>query len=174
MILGLLAAWAGTDQDFRMEEAVLQTRGRRSALMILWPRVLPHAEDPEVEAAAAAVQRRLEEIARQAAPLAPRQTAPRPQRVCPRTGCRGVSIGALIAQEDGGCAAVGLVNARLDGDTHLVPLAGDVELTQPTIAFRALPEEAVVVRDLVPCRDLAGKLDEPSLISAIRRMMTQP
>lgn len=172
MITALLSlSFAGTEVDHRLEEAVLQTRGRRSAVMILWPRVLPHVQDAEVDAAAAAVQRRLEEVAREAAPLTPRQTAPPPQRVCPRTGCRGVSLGVLITQHQGGCAAVGLVNGPLETGTTLVPLAGDVELSSTRIPFRALPEDVVTVRDLVPCRDLPGLLDESSLVSELRRSM---
>ncbi|MCB9693643.1 MAG: hypothetical protein H6736_17660 [Alphaproteobacteria bacterium] len=171
-LLLALAASAGTQDDRRLEDAVLQTRGRKGAVVVLWPRVIPATDDADVKAAAGAIQRRIDEAIRKTAPMAPRVMAPAPQRVCPRGGCREASVGVLIGHQDGGCVAVALVNPPGESPTELVPLAGDVELRSPTVPFRAPPEEAVIVRDLLPCTQIAGSMDEAKLVAAVRRWVS--
>lgn len=174
MIAALLSlAYASeVGREARLEDAVLSTRGRRNVAMVLWPRILPHTEDPAVEEAAAGVQRKLDAIVRKAAPLLPTQLAPAPQRVCPAGGgCRGLAVGALIGQQGGGCVAVGIIGPAKEGERILVPLAGTVELASTTVPFRSPPEDVVTVRELVPCKELVGRIDEAQMIAALRRQV---
>jgi hypothetical protein len=169
LLTGLALAQSPAD-DAHLRDAVLTTRGRRGAVMVLWPRVVPHAASAELEATAGAVQRRLDGVVSKAFPLVARQLAPAPQRVCARPrGCKGPTVGVLIGQEGGGCVAVGWVGEPGTGPMHLVPLAGEVTLSASTLPFRAHPEDAVTIDEFVPCATLAGELDGQALVPLLRR-----
>ncbi len=173
MIAIFAAAFAGGVDVVHMERAVLQNRGRRGMVTVLWPRVVPFEDQGEIASTAGRIQRWVDAVVRDVAPLLPRRLAPSPQRVCPRGGCRGHAVGVLLAHHEGGCAAVGLLHEPYGRGTRLVPLAGDLELEEERIPARALPEEVLVVRDLVPCREIVGSLDEAKLVAAMRRWLQE-
>lgn len=172
----MIALWVslalGQDSaDSHLRNAVLETRGRRGTLMVLWPRVIPRTDAGELDAVAGTVQRRIDAIVSKTLPLRPRQLAPAPQRVCSRPrGCKGPSVGVLIGQSGGGCVAVGWVSGPGAGPQYLVPLAGEVTLSTSTLPFRAHPEDAVTVREFVPCDTLAGAIDPAALVPTLRKI----
>ncbi|MEZ4318979.1 MAG: hypothetical protein R3F61_15805 [Myxococcota bacterium] len=156
----------------RLEMAVTTSRGRNDGLVVFWPRIIPSTLDSEVSATAAQLQQRLVDIAKRAAPIAHRDVRPEPERVCPRDrGCRATSLGVLLGQRDGGCVAVALLGPPGTEDLELVPLAGTVELASTTVPFRATPEDAVTVREFVPCSKLQNAIDDSALVLRLREVL---
>jgi hypothetical protein len=142
-------------------------RGKKGGVVVLYPRLVPETDDPTVRAVAAGVQ---EALAAQAATLVPPEKVdarPSPERVCPRDGCRAVSVSLLLGQMSGGCAAVALVGPPGPEPQRIVPLAGTVDVSGAGLPFRDLPENHVVVREFVPCDQLRGALDLPALQRAL-------
>ena len=173
------AAPAGSEEAeaarlLRLEASISQSRGKKGGVVVMWPRVIPHTLDREVAAQAAVLQARLVEVAERAAPVAPRDVRPDPERVCPRDkGCKAVSLGMLIGQQDGGCVAIGLLGRPGLLDRELIPLAGEVELATDTVPFRASPEDAVTVREFVPCSQLDDVLDDATLVLRLRELLRE-
>jgi hypothetical protein len=173
------APTSGSEEDEaarlrRLESAVSQSRGKKGGLVVMWPRVIPATLDREVAAQAAVMQSRLVGIAERAAPVAHRDVRPEPERVCPRDkGCRAVSVGMLVGQRDGGCIAIGLLGRPGLTERELVPMAGQVELATDTVPFRASPEDAVTVREFVPCSQLGEKLDDAALVLRLRELLRE-
>ncbi len=132
--------------------------GAPGGVVVLWPRIIPRTDDAMVHDIAFKVQARLERIAGKAATSVDRR--PEPERVCPRgEGCRGASLGAVLAVKDKGCAVVAVVGPAGPKDERLVSLAGTVSLRSDTVAFRDPPENNVTVQEFVPCEKLLADLD---------------
>ena len=125
--------------------------------MVLWPRISPRSEDPKVVELANRIQARLERAGKSGGDSADRR--PSPERVCPREGCRGVSVGAVLAMKDKGCAVVATVGPAGAKPVTLVTLAGDVELKAKESPFRDPPENLLTVQEFVPCEKLLADLD---------------
>jgi hypothetical protein len=164
MLLLLAAAHAADAPE------ISRSVGERGGVVVLWPRVLPATTDPALLVEARRLQARLAELAATAAPSAPRDVRPEPERVCPRQGCTAAALGAVLYHAEGGCIAVVTVSPPGPSAATLVPWAGVVELKAPTSAFREPPESQLSIRDMVPCAELVAatpKLDEP-VLAAIR------
>ncbi len=170
----------GSEEDeaarlLRLEAAVSESRGKKGGVVVMWPRVIPYTLDREVAAQAAVLQTRLVAIAERAAPVAHRDVRPQPERVCPRDkGCKGVRLGLLLGQQDGGCVAVGLLGQPGVTDLELIPMAGEIELASESVPFRASPEDAVTVREFVPCSQIDDQLDDSALVLRLREMLRDP
>jgi hypothetical protein len=134
--------------------------GEPGGFVVLYPRlVLPRSAagqvpDSELKSIAAQLQQRLVEIAKRARPNAKIDVRPEPERVCPRSGCKAASLGAVVTRAGAGCAAVALVSAPGTSPQRLVPWAAQMQLKQPTVPFREPPERAVGVSDYVRCGNL--------------------
>lgn len=132
--------------------------GEDGGLVVLWPRVLPRTEDAAIMELASKVQGRLAQLAGQASKSVDRR--PKPERVCPKgSGCKGKSVGAVLAVKDGGCAVVALVGPPGTEAVKLIPLAGTVELKTKEVPFRDPPENALTVSEFVNCEKLSKDLD---------------
>jgi hypothetical protein len=140
--------------------------GEEGGVVVLWPRVIPATEDAEIVALAGSLQQRLTEVARAAVPGGAIDTRPQPERVCPRSGCRAASLGAVLVHVDGGCVALGLVAEPGASPTRILAWAGDVKLGKTEVPFREPPESEVKIVDAVPCKDLGKALgDAPAELS---------
>jgi hypothetical protein len=65
--------------------------------------VLPKTDDPKISDLAGRVQIRLDRLAAKTGKKVDRR--PAPERVCPKdAGCKGVSLGAILAVKEQGCA----------------------------------------------------------------------
>jgi hypothetical protein len=128
--------------------------GVDGGIVILWPRV----KDPALAPVAAQIQQRLAEIAGRALPGRAVDVRPAPERVCPRTGCKAISIGAGILQNGEACAVIALVSASGPSDQTIVPWVGDMILKSPVAAFREPPESQVQVKDYAKCTTLVDGL----------------
>jgi len=134
--------------------------GEEGGVVVFWPRIVPRSDKAEIKALAGAVQRQLVAAVEQAGVTAV-DVRPEPERVCPKAGCAGMTVGAIVVNaKGGGCTVLGLVAPAGQGETHIVPWHGLVKLKAETVPFREPPESQVTVRDNVPCKDLGAKLGE--------------
>jgi hypothetical protein len=138
---------------------ISRSRGEAGGVVVLWPRmVLPRSGQPkpdaQMRALAAKLQQRLVGIAKRALPGKRLDVRPEPERVCPRPGCQGVSLGVLLTRAGGGCAAVALISGPGASPARLVPWAAQMQLSEQSVPFRQPPERAVEVTDYVRCTDL--------------------
>ena len=176
-MIALLATMALADDAVelrRLELSVSESRGRNGGVVIFWPRVIPATLDNEVSSLAAELQSKLIDVATRATPLAHRDIRPSPERVCPRDrGCKAVSLGVLIGQQDGGCVAVAVLGPPGVADLELIPLAGVVELASTQVPFRSPPEDVVTIREFVPCSTLPEVLDDSGLVMRVRQALRE-
>ena len=144
-------------------DEVSRSRGRGGGVVVLWPRIVPETEDPEVLALAARLQLRVQEAV--AVGVVPNRidVRPSPVRVCPMHGCRASSVGLLLGHQDGGCVAVAVVGPPGALPQRLVPLAGRVKMDADGLPFRDAPEGRVVITEFVPCGELEQQLDPAAL-----------
>jgi hypothetical protein len=143
---------------------ISRSLGVEGGAVVLWPRIVlprsgPPKPDVSMRALGADVQRRLAMLVQRAAPGHPVDVRPEPERVCPRAGCTGVSVGALLTRAGNGCAAVALVSLPGVSPARLVPWAGQIRLSAETAPFREPPERAVAVTDYVQCHALLDALN---------------
>ncbi|MCZ7680771.1 MAG: hypothetical protein M5U28_19165 [Sandaracinaceae bacterium] len=138
------------DED---DPRVSQSAGVEGGVTVLFPRVmgLPGAEP-------AALQAHMVELARRLFPDRPIDVRPDPERVCPRAGCNGVSLGALLIVRDGSCATVGIVGGPGATDLTLTRWSGRLIVRDRVIPFREPPESHVVLQDSSPCDQLVEHL----------------
>ena len=146
--------------------------GVPEGVVVLWPRVVPGGREAVARAAGWQVQRALSRLSTEVAPTRAMSVRPEPQRVCPRGGCAGPRIGALIIREKKACAVVATVGGPGETPLALVPWVGSVHLNAAEIPFRAPPESWVGVRDFVPCDRLAEPLEvgAPAVRLALERL----
>jgi len=133
---------------------ISRSAGVDGGIVVLWPRV----RSKELSPIAAQIQQRLVAIAQRAAPGRAVDVRPEPERVCPRPGCKAISIGAALMQNGDACAVVALVSANGPSDQVLVPWVGDMILKSPVAAFREPPESQVQVKDYARCTTVVGDL----------------
>ncbi len=163
-----VAWWSGSAQATPgAGPEVSASRGRRDGVTVLWSRVVPATEDPTITAVALGVQEAAESAAAGFATPGRVDRRPAPERVCPREGCRSVSVSVWIGHQGGGCAAVAVIGPPGPTPQRLVPLAGAVDLAGPEIPYRERPEDHVVVREFVPCAGLRTALDLTALTRAL-------
>lgn len=152
---------------------ISQSRGMKNGLVVLWPRVVADISPEESRPLAETLQARLAVVGSRAAPATRQDRRPAPQRVCPaKKGCRGLSLGVMLGVYQKGCVAVGVIGEPDLGAQHLVPWGGEVTLRMETVPFRARPEEAMVVNELIPCDGLLDSLKDDAFVDAIQRVMT--
>lgn len=150
---------------------VSASRGEVGGAVILWPRVIPSNLTEAMRPQATAIQQQLRQAVTHAAPAKTQDVRPEPERVCPRAGCLGASVGALLATSPGGgCAVVALVAPPGAGSMRLIPWIGEVTLKKDVIDFREPPESFVVIEDYSSCDGLPARLAQgnPALEAALR------
>ena len=134
---------------------ISRSTGVDGGIVILWPRV----KDKALAPVAAQIQQRLADIAKRALPGRPVDIRPEPERVCARTGCKAIAIGAGLLQNSGeACAVIAFVSQPGASDQMLVPWVGDMQLKAPVAAFREPPESQVQVKDYAKCTTLVDGL----------------
>jgi hypothetical protein len=143
---------------------ITKSGGVEGGVVVLWPRIAPKSDDPEVK----------ESLATELGVDVDKR--PDPERVCPRPqGCKAVALGFVLSRHQGGCALVATVSKPGDSPATLVPWVGTVELRSSTVPFREPPESEVSVTEMASCsklkKDLSGNAapaDEAKLVSAIK------
>jgi hypothetical protein len=137
--------------------------GVEGGVIVLWPRlVLPHGAakpDAETRALAGRAQARLADLARRALPGKTVEVRPEPERVCPKKGCKAISLGLLFAQAGGGCSLFALVSGSGPSPQRVVQWSpGLVRIANSTVPFRSPPESVVKVDDYGSCKKLPDDL----------------
>jgi hypothetical protein len=150
------------------EATISKHRGKKGGVVVLWPRIVPEGGlTPDVKEVAVRLHQRLAALAGAAADEKKVVVRPYPERVCPQTGCKSVSVGVVLGHQEGGCFAVGLVGAPDAGSVQLIPWAGRVSSSRRDVAFRDPPENLLVVNEFVPCGELLSSLNDGPLVAAI-------
>lgn len=134
--------------------------GSENGIVVLWPRIVmsrsgPPKPDAETRAIAGKLQSRLAELTRRGAAGKTVEVRPEPERVCPRSGCKAVSVGLLLARSGKGCAAAALISGPGTAPARVVPWLAKVTTNRSSVPFREPPEAAVSVTDYVPCASMA-------------------
>ena len=171
------AAWLGawmlgaTVARSRPGPEISRDRGRPNGVVVLWPRVVPESEAPWVRDLARELQASAARIAREVVGKRRVEARPEPERVCPREGCRAVSVSMLLAHRGSGCALALVVGAPERGNGQLIPLHGAWLLESSELGFREPPERAAVVEDFAPCATVVPTLTPERLAPAIERAL---
>ena len=137
---------------------ISRSAGDARTVVVLWPRVAPRSSSPITRAAAHVVQQQLVNQARQAFPGFAIDVRPEPERVCPRAGWVGPSVGAVLIHHQQGCAVAALVAPGGPSPQALVPWAGSLVVRTPSVPFREPAESHLTVMDFARCDRLAEPL----------------
>lgn len=140
---------------------ISRSRGEQGGYVVLWPRIVPRDEDPTTARIASLLQARLRAMAERAAPGAPVDVRPSPERVCPRDGgCVATSLGAVLSRRGGACAAAVTIGAPGTSPVRVLGWAGTVTTKDQTAAFRDPPESLLVVQEWAKCDELLAGLEK--------------
>lgn len=141
------------------ERHVSKSAGAAGGVTLLWPRIIPRDIVDENRDLAAALQQRMKGIVEKHLPGRAIDFRPEPERVCPKTGCAGVSVGLLLSRQGQGCLVLALISQPGVSPTRIVPWVGKVQLRADTVGFREWPESQITVADYIPCSSLLTTMD---------------
>lgn len=141
------------------ERHVSTSAGAVGGVTLLWPRIIPRDIVDENRDLAAALQQRMKGIVEKHLPGRAIDFRPEPERVCPKTGCNGVSVGLLLSRQGQGCLVLALISRPGVSPTRIVPWVGKVQLRADTVGFREWPESQITVADYIPCNSLLTTMD---------------
>ncbi|MBL9103123.1 MAG: hypothetical protein JNL82_19410 [Myxococcales bacterium] len=141
------------------ERHVSKSPGVAGGVTLLWPRIIPRDIVDQNRDLAAALQARMKTIVEKHLPGRTIDYRPEPERVCPKDGCAGVSVGLLLSRKDQGCLVLALISRPGPSPTRIVPWVGKVQLRADTVGFREWPESQITVADYVPCNSLLTTMD---------------
>ena len=141
-------ALAGPSQD---APEISRSVGVDGGAVIMWPRIIPKSERANTSALAASLRDHLRKMVEKKLPGRPIDMRPEPERVCPRAGCKAVSVGALIIRSQQGCLVVALVGRPGKYPLRLVPWVGKMRLKKEWVTFREPPESQVQIIDYAKC-----------------------
>ncbi len=146
--------------DGTIDPRVSTSRGEEGGVVLLFPRVIPSDGAEAVQEQAAAIQERLRGLVENALPGRPIDQRPAPERVCPRAGCVGIAVGAVLVHSGAGCAVVATVSRPGESASGLEPWTPATTVRSAVIPFREHPESQIAVRDYARCAELLDSLSE--------------
>jgi hypothetical protein len=141
------------------ERNVSKSPGVAGGVTLLWPRIIPRDIVDQNRDLAAALQQRMKTIIEKHLPGRTIDFRPEPERVCPKNGCAGVSVGLLLSRQGQGCLVLALISRPGPSPTRIVPWVGKVSLRSDTVGFREWPESQITVADYIPCNSLLTTMD---------------
>lgn len=152
------------------ERHVSRSPGVAGGVTILWPRIIPRDIVDENRDLAAALQQQMKILVEKHLPGRAIDFRPEPERVCPKTGCAGASVGLLLSRQGQGCLVLALVSRPGVSPTRIVPWVGKVQLRGDTVGFREWPESQITVADYIPCSSLLTTMDaqEAAIAAALK------
>jgi hypothetical protein len=164
-------ALAGPTKD---APEISRSVGVDGGVVIMWPRIIPRAERANTRALAASLRDHLRRMVEKNLPGRPIDMRPEPERVCPRAGCKAVSVGALIIRDGEGCLLVALVGRPGKYPLRLVPWVGKMRLKEEWVTFRETPESRVQIIDYAKCSQVMKQLSgrERYVLEAIQTAAT--
>lgn len=135
---------------------ISRATGEPGGIVVMWPRMIPK-DDPEVHDMAGKLQQKLKDLAKATFPDAPIDVRPEPERVCSKSGCDGVALGAVITKRERGCAVIVVVGARGPTPLEMAPWLGVIKIkAEPP--FREPPENYITIQEYGDCGKLADAL----------------
>jgi hypothetical protein len=155
---------AGTEPIAVKDEAdapeISRSVGSENGVVVMWPRIVqsrsgPPKPDDETRAVAGRLQSRIADLVRKSAAGKTVDVRPEPERVCPRAGCKAMTVGVLLARAGKGCAAAALISGPGTAPARIVPWLGSITANRASVPFREPPESAVDVKDYLPCASVA-------------------
>lgn len=151
---------AGSPNDTRfLGPEISHSKGVAGGVVVLWPRIIPSAIAAENQQYAQAVQQKVKQLVERALPGRPIDVRPSPERVCPKAGCDGMSVGVLFTRQNNSCIAVALINGPGVSQTKMVPWAGEIAFKSgDTIQFRDPPESFITIKDFTTCDQLVAEM----------------
>jgi hypothetical protein len=152
----MLAASATLAKD---APEISRSVGVPGGVLLFWPRIIPRSETVSSRPYATMIQKRLAALVGETLAKKPMDIRPEPERVCPRSGCRCMTVGALLLRSKSNCVVLGLFSRPGKAATTLVPWVGDVELKTNVVGFREPPESQVTIIDWTACADVEAELD---------------
>ena len=150
-------ALAGPSKD---APEISRSVGVEGGVVIMWPRIIPRAERADTRTLAASLRDHLRKMVEKQLPGRPIDMRPEPERVCPRAGCKAVSVGALIIRDGDGCLLVALIGRPGKYPVRLVPWVGKMRLKEEWVTFRETPESRVQIIDYAKCSQVMSQLSE--------------
>ena len=152
------------------ERHVSKSAGAVGSVTILWPRIIPRDIVDENRGLGAALQQQMRVLVEKHLPGRAIDFRPEPERVCPKTGCAGVSVGLLLSRQGQGCLVLALVSRPGVSPTRIVPWVGKVQLRADNVGFREWPESQITVADYIPCTSLLTTMDaqEAAIADALK------
>jgi len=152
------------------ERHVSKSPGTAGGVTILWPRIIRRDIVDENRGLGAALQQQMRVMVEKHLPGRAIDFRPEPERVCPKTGCAGVSVGLLLSRQGQGCLVLALVSRPGVSPTRIVPWVGKVQLRADTVGFREWPESQITVADYIPCTSLLTTMDaqEAAIADALK------
>lgn len=157
---GLAVAQQASTGAVGLAPEISRSKGLAGGVVLLWPRVVPPTESAETRRDAWFVQDLLEASIKKAVPGIIVDRRPEPERVCPRGGCKGVAVGALLAHDEAGCAVVATISPPGESEARLLLMAGRMDIKARSIPFREPPESYVTIWDFDRCIELGVTMDE--------------
>jgi hypothetical protein len=154
--------------------------GSANGVLVLWPRIVmsrsgPPKPDAETRAIAGKLQARLAELVRRAAPGKSVEVRPEPERVCPRSGCKAVSVGVVLARAGKGCAAAALISGPGTTPARIVPWLAGMTVNRTSVPFREPPEGALDITDYAPCAAVASASgSDQDVVKALSEAVSGP
>lgn len=160
-LLGVALAGGGSEsaQNYELPPEISRSAGAEGGVVLLWPRIIPATNEPNTQQDATFLQSELRGAIGRALPGKPIDMRPAPERVCPRSGCKGVAVGAVLLHRENGCAVIATVSKPGQSEQRLVTLSGALVLTSSIIAFREPPESYVTVHDFDRCVELGPMME---------------
>lgn len=151
---------------------ISRSRGEKGGIVVLYPRIFPATPDPALETIAQSLHLRMRKVVETALPGRPVDMRPAPERECPKAGCLGLSIGAVLAHKDGGCVVGALLGGPEIAPRTLVPWAGGFSVKTQSIPFREPAESYIEIGDFANCSDMNTALDalEPTVVEALQKL----
>lgn len=152
------------------ERHVSKSPGVAGGVTILWPRIIPRDIVDDNRGLGAALQQQMRVLVEKHLPGRAIDFRPEPERVCPKSGCVGVSVGLLLSRQGQGCLVLALVSRPGVSPTRIVPWVGKVQLRADSVGFREWPESQITVADYIPCTSLLTTMDaqEAAIADALK------
>jgi len=152
------------------ERHVSKSPGTAGGVTILWPRIIPRDIVDDNRGLGAALQQQMRVMVEKHLPGRAIDFRPEPERVCPKSGCVGVSVGLLLSRQGQGCLVLALVSRPGVSPTRIVPWVGKVQLRADSVGFREWPESQITVADYIPCTSLLTTMDaqEAAIADALK------
>ena len=149
---------------------ISRSAGVRGGVLVFWPRIIPRSETASSRGVALAIQRRLITLVDETLPDRLVDIRPEPERVCPRTGCQSMTVGALVVRNKSSCVVIALFSRWGKAPAMLVPWVGEVKLKTNVVPFREPPESQVTIVDWAACDEVEAQLGtaKEALLKALR------